>query len=74
MSRFHVTPKESRRRFRESKWSKEIDPEEYVVRTVQLARRWLQADEGVKRMEDKIIVEHLVDSLPHGMKVWMADH
>ena len=74
LRRFHIMPEESRRRFREMKWSREMDPEDYVTRTTKLAKRWLRPDDGNLQMQDKIIVEHLMNRLPPGMRIWMSDH
>ena len=74
LRRFLITPEESRRRFREMKWSSEMDPEDYVTRMTQLAKCWLRLDDRHLQMQDKIIVEHLINRLQHGIRIWMSDH
>ena len=37
-------------------------------------RRWLQPDEEVNAILNRVAVEQLVNGLPHELKMWVASH
>ena len=74
LKRFDVTPEANRRKFREAKWTKDQEPEDYVMTKSKLIRRWLTPDEGSHQLIDKVLVEDLLNNLPRDMKIWIKDH
>ena len=56
LKRSDVTPEANRRTFREAKWTKDQEPEDYVMTKSKLIRCWLTPDKGSHQFIDKVLV------------------
>ena len=65
---FNVTEEGQRRKVRNLCLQPEMSPKKYIAKSTKLVRRWLEPEEGVEGVFDKILREALIDGLPVEMR------